>query len=322
MHPRNPYINPPDFASLADAYPALKTQLMRLANNIFTIDFKNELSQRCLTEALLHRDFNLTIAVPDDRLCPPVPNRLNYILWLQDILSATALITSDSEAQNLLGIDIGTGSSAIYPLLGCQSDQRWAFIATDVDEKSLDFARRNVQTNLLDSRISVVKSDPTGPILLRVLQDDTLLPQGVDSFSFTMCNPPFYSSREEILRSAEAKEFEPTAVCTGADVEMITPGGESAFVCRIVRESLEARTRCRWYTSMLGKMSSLSEVVTLLRESRIDNYACTEFVQGQTRRWAVAWSFDDVRLPDSLARTHSPALQSIMPPRNTRHKAN
>lgn len=30
---------------------------------------------------------------------------------------------------------------------------------------------------------------------------------------FTMCNPPFYSSHEDVAASAEAKEFEPNAVC-------------------------------------------------------------------------------------------------------------
>lgn len=60
-----------------------------------------------------------------------------------------------------------------------------------------------------------------------------------------MCNPPFYSDREEVLASAEAKEQGPSAVCTGADTEMITPGGEVAFVGKMVRESLELGTRCR-----------------------------------------------------------------------------
>jgi 23S rRNA A1618 N6-methylase RlmF len=61
-----------------------------------------------------------------------------------------------------------------------------------------------------------------------------------------MCNPPFYSSREEIEKSTTEKEFSPSAVCTGADTEMITAGGESAFVRHIVTESLIYRTKCRY----------------------------------------------------------------------------
>jgi 23S rRNA A1618 N6-methylase RlmF len=81
-------------------------------------------------------------------------------------------------------------------------------------------------------------------------------------FDFTMCNPPFYSSAEDISRSAEFKEFGPNAVrktvlthvrelnkliqvCSGAEVEMITPGGETNFVARIFSESLGLRTKCR-----------------------------------------------------------------------------
>lgn len=60
-----------------------------------------------------------------------------------------------------------------------------------------------------------------------------------------MCNPPFYADREEVLRSAEAKELEPNAVCTGTENEMITPGGEVAFVGKIIKESLTLRARCR-----------------------------------------------------------------------------
>ena len=52
-----------------------------------------------------------------------------------------------------------------------------------------------------------------------------------------MCNPPFYSSQAEIEQLAENKDFAPHAVCTGSENEMITQGGEVAFVSRMIEES-------------------------------------------------------------------------------------
>ncbi|KZT09695.1 S-adenosyl-L-methionine dependent methyltransferase [Laetiporus sulphureus 93-53] len=311
MHSRNPYRTPPDFTALAESYEPLKPYLITTAAGV-TIDFKNDAAQRRLTEALLHRDFNISLTLPDDRLCPPVPNRLNYILWLHDVLEAMFLAEPERHVKTVRGVDIGTGASVIYPLLGCRSVPNWEFVATDIDEKSLQYARINVQQNHLDGRITIMKSNPSDPIF-HCLEGDS----HSEPFDFTMCNPPFYSSKEDVVRSAASKEFQPNAICTGADVEMITSGGESAFVRQMVRESLGCRARCRWFTSMLGKMSSLTEIIALLREQHIDNYACTEFVQGQTRRWAIAWSFGDVRLSDSLARIPTPAIQDLMPVRNT-----
>ncbi|KAI0926636.1 hypothetical protein AcV7_005525 [Taiwanofungus camphoratus] len=276
---------------------------------------------------------NISLTIPDDRLCPPVSL---YAIKSgssrkKDIVEATFKALNLKPEGRVKGIDIGTGASAIYPLLGCRTDPRWSFVATDVDEKSLSFARLNVRRNGLEGRISVMQSDIQGPILLplferRILRhaSDEQLQINIAStsgsevdFDFIMCNPPFYSSREDMVHSAEAKEFGATAVCTGADIEMITPGGEGVFVSRMIRESVGIGSRCRWYTSMLGKMSSLIEVVALLREHKIENYGCTEFVQGQTRRWAIAWSFGDIRLPDPLARIGNPSLRTVMPARNT-----
>lgn len=77
---------------------------------------------------------------------------------------------------------------------------------------------------------------------------------------------------------------------------MVTLGGETAFVSRMLEESLRLRERVLWYTTMLGKLSSVVVIVEKLIQNRNNNYAVTEFVQGsRTRRWAVAWSWSDKR---------------------------
>ncbi|KAI0074389.1 hypothetical protein K474DRAFT_1648072 [Panus rudis PR-1116 ss-1] len=313
MYRPNPYDQPPDFRALADAYIALKPHLKEIRSGV-TIDFHDPNAVRCLTEALLHRDFDLSMTLPENRLCPPVTitrilRRVNYILLLEHIVSAMSLAFGEGDRSTIFGLDIGTGASAIYPLLGCRRNKNWHFTATEVDEVCAEYASKNINQNRLHDRITLVRSRPSGPIFP---MESTSI-----TYDFTMCNPPFYCDREEVLRSAEAKEVGPNAVCTGADIEMITPGGEAGFVRRMIEESVHYPNRCRWYTSMLGKMSSLTELVKILHAKKIQNYGITELVQGTTKRWVIAWSFTDAHLPDSLGRIANPALQTIMPSKNT-----
>lgn len=45
---------------------------------------------RELTYVLLKDDYNLQLDIPIDQLCPAVPNRANYILWLSDLLKESS----------------------------------------------------------------------------------------------------------------------------------------------------------------------------------------------------------------------------------------
>ncbi len=111
-----------------------------------------------------------------------------------------------------------------------------------------------------------------------------------------MCNPPFYASTGDLLSSAMAKSRPPHSACTGVDVEMVTPGGEVAFVSRMIEESKMLKHRCQWYTSMLGKYSSVEVIVKRLRAIGVENWAVKDLVQGnKTKRWAVAWSWGNMR---------------------------
>ncbi|OHF03032.1 hypothetical protein CORC01_01790 [Colletotrichum orchidophilum] len=286
---RNLYSTEPDFGKLGRQDPKFGAMLKR-----GNLDFNDPSAVMQLTKTLLKADFGLSIDLPDDRLCPPekVPNRHNYILWLKSLLDST---TYDDSDRKILGLDIGTGASCIYPLLGC-TQRKWSFFATDIDPKSLEFAKKNVELNNLQSQISIVASAPQGPMI-------PLNELGAESLSFVMTNPPFYTSEGDLLDSAKQKSRPPLTACTGAPVEMVTDGGEVRFVSRILEESLVLRERVQWYTSMFGKQSSLEEFVAMLRDKEIDNYAVTEFVQGnKTRRWAIAWSFGAMRPSEEVAR--------------------
>ncbi|KZO97627.1 S-adenosyl-L-methionine dependent methyltransferase [Calocera viscosa TUFC12733] len=295
-----------NFAELAEAYPPLKPHVF-LRQGQPALDFRDPNVQRRLTEAILHRDFNLQLVLPNNRLCPAVPNRWDYVAWINEIL----INSYDVNPNSIHGIDIGTGASAIYALLGCRMHSTWSMIGTDVDDTSLHWARENVMLNGLQDRVEVMRVDSSHLVLQPLITYPEI------QFDFVMCNPPFYSSAEEISDLAAMKEFDPAGVCTGSDNEMIIAGGEISFVGQIVRESAQFGTRCRWYSSLLGKLSSVKDIVKLIRSENINNYAIGEISQGRTKRWAVAWSFGDARLPDAVARPTSLALKSLVPPSNT-----
>ena len=129
-----------------------------------------------------------------------------------------------------------------------------------------------------------------------------------------MCNPPFYSSLVDQLSSAASKSRPPHSACTGAAVEMVTPGGEIAFVSRMIEESMSLRDRCQWFTSMLGKHSSVEIIIEKLRIAGVVNWAVKDLVQGhRTRRWCVGWSWQG-GIPDIRTARGSTTLSKALLP--------
>ncbi|PWY90662.1 DUF890 domain protein [Aspergillus heteromorphus CBS 117.55] len=300
---RNIYRDEVDFTALALQSPAFAKHLK--ANG--QLDFSDPDAVRQLTKSLLQRDFQLEVEIPENRLCPP--NRLNYILWLQDLLDTTGDHYRDDydPDREVLGLDVGTGCCSIYPLLGCSLRPHWRFVATDIDDDNIQTARKTVSTNKLDSCIEILQTDPKDDLF-------PLSKLNVDRLDFTMCNPPFYASRDELVASADAKERPPFTACTGSETEMVTSGGEIAFIARMIEQSLHLRDKVIWYTSMLGKLSSVSILVEKLLQHKNNNYAVTEFIQGnKTRRWAIAWSWTDLRPAVTIARGTTSIPKHLLP---------
>lgn len=72
------------------------------------------------------------------------------------------------------------------------------------------------------------------PILVGVVQDD-------EKFDFCMCNPPFFETMEEA-------GLNPKTACGGTSKEMVCPGGEHAFITRIIEDSVKLKQSFRYYT--------------------------------------------------------------------------
>jgi 23S rRNA (adenine1618-N6)-methyltransferase len=68
---------------------------------------------------------------------------LNYILWIQGLLDTTSDSYKDvyDPEREVLGLDIGTGASCIYPLLGCSQRSKWRFAGTGRKPDEFVFGR-------------------------------------------------------------------------------------------------------------------------------------------------------------------------------------
>ncbi|XP_031844274.1 U6 small nuclear RNA (adenine-(43)-N(6))-methyltransferase [Nomia melanderi] len=275
MHPRNPYKKIPDFKHLALSYPSF----CNIANIDLTgkvkIDFKNGESLRVLTEVLLKHDFNLEVKIPPNKLVPTLPLRLNYVLWIEDLIKHSSFC----EMKETIGIDIGTGAVCIYPLLFAKMYGN-RMIGTEVDETSIQTAIQQVENNNLQHLIKVLKVDGQTTFKDIVKEGET--------YHFTMCNPPFFETErsERIIKC-----LPPRNAPTGNKAELTIQGGERAFVTQMIDESSEMKDKIKIYTTMFGRRSNLLFLLKLLKRRKIENTTWTEFCQGHTKRWGLAWTF-------------------------------
>jgi 23S rRNA (adenine1618-N6)-methyltransferase len=135
-----------DFDELADLYPESLGLYVGYNNKYHVnkdkkIDWNNINAQLCLTKTLLYHDFGITVTLLPEFLCPTVPNRLNYICWISELLDLTL-----NPYKNNIIVDIGTGGSLIYPLLGCRCFG-WSFIGSDINSNSISLGNQNIINN-------------------------------------------------------------------------------------------------------------------------------------------------------------------------------
>ena len=102
-----------------------------------SLDFQNPESSFALAEAICHHYFSLSIYIPRTNLCPTIPNRMDYLLFIEDLVALNALRCPTV-------LDIGTGPVAIYCSLGARWRPDFRFLGTEIDAMSLSSAFQTV----------------------------------------------------------------------------------------------------------------------------------------------------------------------------------
>ncbi|CAK1580343.1 unnamed protein product [Parnassius mnemosyne] len=296
MHPRNIYRTPPDFCKLFKEFEEFSNIAKMDVSGKVSIDFKDPQALRILTKCLLKSDFGLDVIIPEDRLVPTLPLRLNYILWIED------LMTSIHREDSITGLDIGTGACAIYPLLSAVKN-KWYMVGTEKDEQSLQKAVDNVTRNNLQHLIKLRNNTSASLIEHLFLDDDGL------RVDFCMCNPPFYSSFQDLYESRSPARPPPKNAFTGSPQELITEGGELEFCRKLIKESEAFKNNILIFTTMIGHKYNLKELILDLKAKGI-RHTTTEFCQGRVTRWGLAWTYQDFD------------IYNLVPPREKSRKKN
>ncbi len=355
-----------------------------------SLDFSDAAACRALTAALLKVDYGVEWALPAGHLAPPVTVRANYIHWLQDLLAlapppAPGMVVADegvgSEVNGIaggdgagngagrspaafspppltgpgiVGLDIGTGASLIYPLLGA-AVAGWRFVAVDVTRAALAGAAANRAANPRLAPLLELRAARPQPAQRAALGADAALgaeddedasapgagaaatkgtsppPPGVlaaalrpgERFAFSMCNPPFFESAAEAGAN-------PATAYGGTPAEVAFPGGEAAFVASMVEDSLRLGEAVHWYTTMVGKKATLKAMRAMLAARGARAVRTAEFAQGRTARWGLAWSLArgaraaaaaGAPLPRPAAPGGAPAAAALAPVRGRRAAA-
>jgi len=276
MHARNIYKKRLNFKDVINDHQNLRKYVSIDLSGEAKYDFKNPEALAELTKTLLQKDFNLKVDFPITRLVPTLPLRLNYILWIEDLLKAALPKTDD-----VVGIDIGTGASCIYPLLAAK--QGWKIIATEADKESANIARKNVENNALSHAIDIREVSEADHLLVGVLDE-------AKTYHFCMCNPPFFELNS-CPSNRTGKRPPPKNAITGTSTELSVSGGEVEFITKIIEESKVLKDKIMIYTTMVGRKCDIGVLKNRIREAKARSVVQGEFCQGNTTRWFLAWSY-------------------------------
>ncbi|SDS16657.1 23S rRNA m(6)A-1618 methyltransferase [Formosa sp. Hel1_31_208] len=285
MHKRNKHRDGYDFPALATTYAELEDYMFHNNFGNLSIDFANPKAVKALNTALLKHHYGITYwEFPDAHLCPPIPGRVEYIHLIQDLLSDIGI----SKAVTVL--DIGTGATCIYPILG-HAEYNWHFIASEIDQQAFKNAQKIIAKNKLEKGIELRFQKDAQDILTGILNPS-------EQITVAICNPPFFKNETEAIAATTRKlkglQKDVDGLVrnfSGTAKELCYLGGEKAFLHNYLYQSSLLKSNCIWYTSLVSKKEHINSMRTSLDKLGAKKVKVLELSLGNKISRVVAWTF-------------------------------
>lgn len=307
LHPRSRFAGGYDFPRLLAHSPALKRFVAPTKYGSLSIDFANPDAVKALNQALLKDAYGLDAwDLPPGYLCPPIPGRSDYVHHLADLLNEDDEGRAPGQRHVL---DIGTGASVIYPLIAAR-EYGWQMVGTELDPVAVRWARRLVAAHPSVRPLIQVRVQPSpGQCFAGVVE-------GAERFDASMCNPPFHGSAREAAEGNRRKRRNlGTDARGGAPLnfggiasELWCEGGELGFIGRMIAESAERPTLCRWFTTLVSKRAHVPQLRHALRQAGAADVRVIPMAQGQKQSRILAWTFVAEHRPSPPRHMHTRSL--------------
>ena len=292
MHPRNKNRESYDLQAMTRELPELRGHIIHSKSGRDSINFSDPNSVRILNRAILQYYYGIDFwEFPKDNLCPAIPGRADYIHHLADLLASDNKDLAQFNP-NITCLDIGTGASCIYPIIGT-IEYGWNFIGTDIDANSLKSASEIVRRNpRLKNKISFIKQSNPNHIFRNILKPS-------DQIELSMCNPPFHSSVQEAIKSSKRKVRNLTKDrsvklvrnFSGNQNELVYEGGEYRFVRNMILESKSLGNKILWFSVLISKESNIQKLITLLKQYEPYEYKTIDLATGNKKSRILIWTY-------------------------------
>ena len=297
MHDNNPHSGSYDMAALSEALPELAPHIIKGQKGQLTLDFSAPLAVKTLNKAILKKDYKIDFwDLPEGYLCPPIPGRVDYLYYLNDLLP-------ELNDRNASVLDIGTGANLIYPILGSRLFN-WRFVASDIDNIAVNCAKQLAKVNKgLDKQIKVRQQTDASKIFANIISRD-------EYFDITLCNPPFHASQQDAMKGSERKNKNlkhnkdkrgssiksnaknDSLNFSGQGNELWCEGGELAFINKMIAQSASFKEQVGIFTCLVSKKENVIAIKKSLKEQKVAGFKVIDMTQGNKISRFVAWTFD------------------------------